>query len=85
MMTSSAPVKASLMLAISVLSSGIRLPYSLILLETLDDRVGVDVRDISSDTWGTSDIVEGESGDEGVSLQEERHGLTNTTYKSSEG
>ena len=58
---------------------------SLILLETLDDRVGVDVRDISSDTWSTSDIVEGESGDEGVSLQEKRHGLTNTTYTSSEG
>jgi len=31
---------------------------SLILLETLDNRVGVDVGDISSDTWGTSDIVE---------------------------
>jgi hypothetical protein len=33
--------------------------YSLILLVTLDNRVGVDVGDISSDTWGTSDIVEG--------------------------
>lgn len=53
---------------------------SLILLETLDDRVGVDVRDISSDTWSTSDIVKGKTSDEGVSLQEKRHGLTNTTY-----
>jgi hypothetical protein len=52
---------------------------SLILLETLDDRVGVDVRDVGSDSGSTSDIVERQAGDQGVGLEEQRHGLTDTT------
>lgn len=36
--------------------------------------------DIGSDTWGASDIVEGETGDKRVGLEEERHWLTNTTF-----
>lgn len=92
MMTSSAPVKASLMLvplAKSFLSQKKhRLRHStarehgyhsLVLLETLDDRVGVDVRNVGSDTGGTSDIVQGKTSDERVSLEEERHRLADTT------
>jgi hypothetical protein len=41
--------------------------------------VGVDVRDVSSDTGGTTNIVEGQRGDQGVGLEQERHGLTDTT------
>jgi hypothetical protein len=54
--------------------------HSLGLLVTLDLGGSVDVGDIGSDTWGASDIVEGETGDEWVGLEEERHGLTDTTY-----
>lgn len=52
----------------------------LVLLETLDGRVSVDVGNVSSNTGGTSNVVEGKSSDTGVLLEEERHGLTDTTY-----
>jgi hypothetical protein len=54
--------------------------HSLILLISLDNRVGVDVRDIGSDTGSTSDIVKRKTSDEGVGLEEEGHGLTDTTF-----
>lgn len=52
------------------------------LLETLDVRDGVDVGDVGGDTWGTSDVVETEGGDQGVGLEEEGHRLTDTTWVS---
>lgn len=88
-MTISAPVRASLMLWI---------PYQhpfiytfsftkdlLVLLETLDGRVGVDVGNVSGNTGSTSDVVEGKASNTRVLLEEERHGLTDTTYSHRNG
>lgn len=47
--------------------------------EALDDRLGVDVGDISGDTRSASEIVEGQLGDVVVELQEQRKGLANAT------
>lgn len=52
----------------------------LVLLETLDGRVGVDVGNVSGNTGSTSDVVEGKASNTRVLLEEERHGLTDTTY-----
>lgn len=52
----------------------------LVLLETLYDRVGVDVTDIRCDSWCASNIVERETSDEGVSLEEEGEGLADTAW-----
>lgn len=58
--------------------------YSRLLLEALDERVGVDVRDVGGDTGGVADIVEGELSDVGVLLEEEREGLADTTWGKSQ-
>lgn len=57
----------------------------LVLLETLDGRVGVDVGNVSGNTGSTSDVVEGKASNTRVLLEEERHGLTDTTYSHRNG
>ena len=44
-----------------------------------DGGGGVDVANISGNTGGTTEVVEGEGGDERVGLEEEGEGLSNTT------
>lgn len=48
-------------------------------------RSSIDVTDISGDTGSTSNIVEGEPGDEGVELHEKGEGLTNPAGGSEDG
>lgn len=50
-----------------------------------DGAVGVDVTEVSSDTRGTADVVEGELGNTGVELQEEGEGLANATTSTEDG
>lgn len=50
-----------------------------------DGAVGVDVTEVSSDTRGTADVVEGELGNTGVELQEEGEGLANSTTSTEDG
>ena len=57
----------------------------LVLLKALDGRVGVDVGNVGSNTGSTSNVIEGEASNAGVLLEEERHGLTDTTYSHRNG
>lgn len=50
-----------------------------------DSAVGVDVAEVSSDTRGTADVIEGELGNTGVELQEQREGLANATGSTEDG
>ncbi len=56
--------------------------HSLGLLVTLDLGGSVDVGDIGSDTWGTSNIVKSQRGDQWVSLQQQGHGLSDSSGSS---
>jgi hypothetical protein len=50
-----------------------------------DLALGVDVRDIGSDTWCHADIIEGELGDPRVQLEQQRQWLTDTTGGTEDG
>ena len=61
------------------------LAHSLGLLVTLGDGGGVDVADISSDTGSTPDIVQAQSGDQGVGLEQQAQWLTDPTAGTEDG
>lgn len=58
---------------------------SLSLLESLGDGSGVDVRNVSSDTGSTPNVVQVQTGDKRVGLEQERQGLTDTTTGTENG
>jgi hypothetical protein len=67
-------------------TSSLQQPHdSLGLLVSLGNGRGVDVADISSDTRGSPDVVQAETGDERVGLEQERQGLTDTTSGTEDG
>ena len=53
--------------------------------KTTHGAVGIDVRDISSNTGSAADIVEGELCDERVELEEEGQGLANSSAGAENG
>lgn len=85
MMMTSASVRADLMLALAPLGPDSGSHHALGLLKALDVGRGVDVRDVGSDTGGASDVVQSERSDEGVGLEEEGHGLSDSTGGTEDG
>lgn len=49
------------------------------------DALGVDVRDVSSDTWAALDIVQSELADARVELQQQGQRLADTTGGTEDG
>jgi hypothetical protein len=88
MTTISAPLRADPMLRDGTMSkrrknaSGLN---SLSLLVTLAAGLGVNVRDIGSNTRSTSNVVQAQGGDGRISLQEQRQRLSDTSSGTEDG